>query len=76
MRAERARRTWTRQHLARRLGWAPVRVLNLESEREPVGADELLQLCEAFGVTLGQLACGAEPQTLATLGLAPGLPVR
>lgn len=69
VRAERARRRWTQEDLAQRLGWSRATVGDLESGRRKVAADDLPQLCGAFGVDLAELVRGGPPEDLGRLGL-------
>ncbi|MDQ1245708.1 MAG: helix-turn-helix protein [Actinomycetota bacterium] len=71
MRAERARRRWTQADLAQRLNWSPTKVGDVEQGRRKVSADQLVELCRAFGIPLRRLLDGAEPDDLITLGIEP-----
>lgn len=55
--------------LAERLGWSPTKVADVESGRRRITADQLVELCGAFGVPLTRLLQDAEPGDLRTLGL-------
>jgi transcriptional regulator with XRE-family HTH domain len=67
--AERARRSWTQQQLAERMGWTHTQVSRSETGGRVISADDLLPLCAALGVTLADLARGMDAQALAILGI-------
>ncbi len=69
VRAERARRRWHQKDLGRRMGWSVSMVSELETGKRRVQADDLLCLCQAFGLTLRQLSEGADGDDLELLGL-------
>lgn len=69
VRAERAFHGWSQRELADRLGWSTGMVSDLETGQRKVLADDLPQLCAAFGITLGQLVARAEADDVRALGL-------
>jgi len=44
-------------------------VSDLESGKRRVGVDDIVPICQAFGVPLARLLDGAEPGDLRTIGL-------
>jgi transcriptional regulator with XRE-family HTH domain len=69
VRGERAKRRWTQEQLATRLGWERARVGHLESGRRTVKASDLPALCRALDVPFSELIRGAEKDDLDALGL-------
>ena len=69
VRAERARRRWGQADLAERLDWSRSTVGDLESGRRKVAADDLPELCGAFGISLAELVHGADQEDLDRLRL-------
>lgn len=74
VRVERARRRWRQADLAERLGWSLTKVSDLESGKRRVTADQLVELCTAFEITLAKLLEDADPEALRTLGFLPPNP--
>ena len=65
VRALRARKRWSQDELAGRLGITQRTLSRLESGRRgDVGIVELERLCEAFGVDLPELLTGADLRKL------------
>lgn len=65
VRALRARRRWTQEELAERLGVTQRTLSRLESGRRgDVGIVELERLCAVFGVDLAELLDGADLRVL------------
>ena len=71
IRAERARRRWTQEVLAQRLGWSRPTVSAVEAGQRRVGVADLPALCRALNVQLPVLLMGADATDLEALGL-PG----
>ena len=69
VRAERARRRWSQEHLAALLGTTQSTVSQIEVGRRKIGPDDLLALCAALQVPLQQLLVGADDDQLQVLGL-------
>ena len=69
VRAERARRRWTQQELATRVGWSVSTLGDLEAGRRRVTADDLPLLCGAFSIDFAELVRGADEQDLSALGI-------
>jgi transcriptional regulator with XRE-family HTH domain len=69
VRAERARRRMTQADLAQLIGWPRSSVHDVEAGRRKIGPDDLVALCNAFNITLAELAHGANPEDLHALGL-------
>lgn len=69
MRAERARRRWTQQELADRLGWSQAKVSAVEVGQRTITLDALIELCRVFEVPLAKLLEGADQADLHVLGL-------
>jgi transcriptional regulator with XRE-family HTH domain len=69
VRGERAKRRWTQEQLAEKLGWERARVGHLESGRRTVKATDLPALCRALGVPLSELIRGADKADLDAMGL-------
>jgi transcriptional regulator with XRE-family HTH domain len=69
VRGERAKRRWTQEQLATRLGWERARVGHLESGRRTVKAADIPALCRALDVPFSELMRGADPDDLAAMGL-------
>jgi transcriptional regulator with XRE-family HTH domain len=69
IRAERARRRMTQADLAHTIGWPRSSIHDIEASRRKISPDDLVALCRAFGITLTELAHGADPDDLTTLGL-------
>lgn len=69
VRGERARRRWTQDDLAQRLGWSRAMVSDLESGRRKVAADDIPGLCGAFEISFADLVRDADPDDLAKLRL-------
>ena len=59
----------TQADLAERIGWPRSSVHDVEAGRRKISPDDLVALCAAFGITLTELAHGADLQDLQTLGL-------
>lgn len=62
MRAERARRGWTQDELAERLGWTRAAVASIETERRTLALDDVPTICQAFGVGLKDLLTGLDDE--------------
>jgi transcriptional regulator with XRE-family HTH domain len=60
MRAERARRGWSQEELAERLGWTRSAVASVETERRMLALDDVPAICHAFGVGLADLLTGLD----------------
>lgn len=60
MRAERARRGWTQDELASRLGWTRAAVASIETERRTLALDDVPAVCEAFSLSLTDLLTGLD----------------
>jgi transcriptional regulator with XRE-family HTH domain len=69
VRAERARRRISQAELARRIGWSPSTLADLEGGRRQVRLDDLPLLCEALDVPLMKLLADADPAEIARLRL-------
>jgi transcriptional regulator with XRE-family HTH domain len=64
IRAERARRGWSQEELARRAGVPRSEVSDLELGRRRAFIGDLVPYCEAFGVGLDVLLSGDQPDAL------------
>jgi transcriptional regulator with XRE-family HTH domain len=64
IRAERARRGWSQEELARRAGVPRSEVSDLELGRRRAFIGDLVPYCEAFGVGLEVLLSGDHPDAL------------
>ncbi|HET9656433.1 MAG TPA: helix-turn-helix transcriptional regulator [Kineosporiaceae bacterium] len=69
IRAERARRRMTQADLAQAIGWPRSSIHDIEAGRRKISPDDLVALCRVFGITLTELAHGANPDDLHTLGI-------
>lgn len=69
VRGERARRRWTQEQLADRLGWPKTSIYDVERGRRRLTLDDLADLCAAFDLPLVELCRGAERTRLQALGL-------
>jgi transcriptional regulator with XRE-family HTH domain len=66
---KRARRRMTQADLAAAIGWPRSSIHDIEAGRRKISPDDLVALCRTFGITLAELAHGADPSDLRTLGL-------
>ena len=71
VRVERARRRWRQADLAEKLGWSLTKVSDLETGKRRITADQLVELCTAFEITLARLLEDADAGDLDRLGLNP-----
>jgi transcriptional regulator with XRE-family HTH domain len=70
IRAQRAKRKWRQQDLADRIeGVSMATVSDMETGARNMLVNDLLPLCEAFGLPLVKLLDGARDEDLRTLGL-------
>jgi|tagenome__1003787_1003787.scaffolds.fasta_scaffold19101414_1 transcriptional regulator with XRE-family HTH domain len=69
VRVERARRRWRQADLAEKLGWSLTKVSDLETGKRRITADQLVELCTAFEITLARLLEDADAGDLDRLGL-------
>jgi len=69
VRAERVRRQWDQAQLGERIGWTRSMVSDLETGRRNLGVDDIFPICAALGLTLSELAIGADPDEIRALGL-------
>ena len=59
----------TQAQLADLLGWPRTSIYDVEVGKRRLGLDDLVQLCNAFGLPLVELCRGADDGDLRTLGL-------
>lgn len=69
VRAARARLRITQEELADELGWTRTMVSGLESKSRRVTAGDLVALCKALEMSLGELLDGAPAEVFKALGL-------
>lgn len=69
VRVERVRRRWRQADLAEHLGWSMTKVSDIEAGKRRVGADQLVELCAAFQISLVRLLDEADPEDLRIPGI-------
>ena len=69
VRAERSRKRWRQEDLAKALGMSVDTVSRMESGQRKITMDDLPGLCRVFGLPLAELLRGAEPEDVGPLGL-------
>ena len=69
VRAERTRRQLDQGEFAELLGWTRSMVSDLEIGRRKLSVDDIWPICRALGLTLSELAIGADPDERRALGI-------
>lgn len=68
LRAERARAGLSQEALAQRLGWSRQKITKIENGTSRMFLDELPELLDALGITLGKLVQDASPEDRRAFG--------